>query len=90
MSSCELLPIIMIHKDLDFLNWICTENEKGEIESVLINRKSKERPKVDIIDKTNLSRLKSQFEAYGWVKGYIPDINLLMDGKIQQVVKVNK
>lgn len=90
MSSCDLLPIIMIHKDLDNLNWICTENEKGEIESVLINRKTKDPPKIDIIaNKAELLRLKKIFEINGWVKGYIPNINILMDGEIQQEVKVN-
>jgi hypothetical protein len=83
-----MLPIILIHKNLDHLIWVCTYNEKDEIESVLINKHTKETCKQKIME-SQIPDLIKEFEKNGWTKGFIPDINIINDGKIVQTVNLN-
>ena len=81
------LPVIMIHKDFDYLNWICNENEEGKIESIIINKKTNYIKK-DLIELETVDVLKKSFEDLGWTKAYIPDINVIVDG-VKQEFKLN-
>jgi len=81
------LPIILIHKQLEHLQWICSLNAEEELESILINKHTKETQK-SLITSEDVPILVKEFEERGWVKGYIPDINILNDGKIIKTIKL--
>ena len=82
-----MLPIIMVHKELDHLNWICSKNDLEEIESVLINKETKEIKKQILESEAEAEQLEKNFKELGWVKGFIPDINILNEGEIVQTLK---
>jgi hypothetical protein len=81
-----MFPIILIHNDLQHLQWICAYNENEELESVLINKKTKELEK-KIIREDEVEGLMEEFARNGWVKGYLPDINIY-NGETIQTIKI--
>jgi hypothetical protein len=83
-----MFPKILIHKDLPHLIWICTYNDNEELESALINQYTKEVEK-KIIKEDDVEELIKDFSSKGWVKGFIPDINIINDGEITQTLKIS-
>lgn len=84
----EIFPIILVHKDLDYLQWICSINDLDEIESVLINKQTKEIKTTKLLDSQDALTLKNEFLKLGWTKGYLPDVNIISDGNIVQTIKL--
>lgn len=82
------LPIIMLHKYMNHLIWLCSLNDEERIESVILNTKTNEKMITFHKDIEKILEIKKEMENNGWIKGYIPDINLLLDGKIVNEIKV--
>lgn len=83
-----MFPLILIHKDIPHLQWICSYNEEEELESVLINKHTKEIRK-QILSENELDNILTEFKNNGWVRGYVPDINIRNDeGELIDTVKI--
>lgn len=82
-----MFPIILIHNNLPHLQWVCTYNEGEELESVLINKHTKELKK-QVINEKDVENLLNEFTKNGWVKGYLPDINIINDGEVIHTLKI--
>jgi len=71
------MAIIMLHRDLQHIRWICYEDEDDEnvFISILQNVKTKE-----IIDekipRENVDAVIADLKRSGFVKGYIPEIRI--------------
>lgn len=78
----------MIHKIADHLNWICSLNDNEEIESVLINKKTKEIEKKVLSSTEEAYALQKDFLKLGWVKGYVPDVNIIFEKNNTQSFKI--
>lgn len=83
-----MFPIILIHRELPHLQWICTYNENEELESALINKHTREIVKRLLGSEDEAVKLLDDFSSRGWTKGYLPDVNIINDGKIIQTLKL--
>ena len=68
----------MIHNKVENLIWICTKNEQSELSyvSVFINKYKNEKI-VNEFDKfEDIIKLIDDLKIKGWVKGYMPEIEM--------------
>lgn len=79
------MTTILIHPQADHLIWVCTEGDEG-LESFVYNKKNGERMPLDIESE---ERARTEFMAAGWVRAYVPDINLTMNGEVLQSLTIN-
>jgi hypothetical protein len=77
---------ILLHKDAEHLLWIYAEDsDEAPEQSVIYNRITNEHYPLKI---DNFESAKEAFLKSGWTRAYIPDINLMMEGKIIGTVSI--
>jgi hypothetical protein len=72
------LPLLLMHPIAKHLLWICSCDDEGVVESVVLNIKNGERIQLIGEDWRNT---KQSFISDGWIRAYVPDVNIQMDGK---------
>jgi hypothetical protein len=71
---------ILLHRNAEHLLWIYAEEDDDAPEqSVIYNRITNEYYPLKI---ENFELAKEEFLNNGWTRAYIPDINLVMEGKV--------
>lgn len=80
------LPCIMIHGQIQNLIWVCSEQEDSDalISTIVYNDKFLEKE----VDKSDLESIINDLKQSGWIKGYIPDINIKYQDKIVNTIKI--
>lgn len=83
------MTTILIHPVANHLIWVCSPGDPDSDdapESFVFNKKTGERFPVDVRSEPET---RAAFLEAGWVRAYIPEINLTMNGQVLQNMVIN-